>query len=193
MNYLDSSVVILSLVELAMSGSQQETSQIGGSSLQALRTVRIFRTFRVLRVARLLRQFKSMQIIIGVIQRSIKSFVYIALLLFLFVYIYALLGMTLFGDLKKFPVGEGLANGNNGPLSRANFDNFNNAFITVFQILTLENWQNIIYDMLYYSGVSFAIPSLFCISWIFIGNFILLNLFLAILLDSFLIEEEEEE
>lgn len=33
----------------------------------------------------------------------------------------------------------------------------------------------------------------FYISWIFVGNFILLNLFLAILLDSFLEEEEEEE
>jgi len=31
------------------------------------------------------------------------------------------------------------------------------------------------------------------IAWIFIGNFILLNLFLAILLDSFIEEEEEEE
>lgn len=33
----------------------------------------------------------------------------------------------------------------------------------------------------------------FYIAWIFVGNFILLNLFLAILLDSFLEEEEEEE
>jgi hypothetical protein len=35
--------------------------------------------------------------------------------------------------------------------------------------------------------------SIFYISWIFLGNFILLNLFLAILLDSFLEEDEEEE
>lgn len=35
--------------------------------------------------------------------------------------------------------------------------------------------------------------ALFYICWIFLGNFILLNLFLAILLDSFLEEDEEEE
>ena len=73
-----------------------------------------------------------MQLIVGVIQRSIKSFVYIAMLLFLFVYIVALIGMTLFGDLEKYEVGKGLKNGNQGPLSRGNFDTFNTAFITVF-------------------------------------------------------------
>ena len=35
--------------------------------------------------------------------------------------------------------------------------------------------------------------AIFYVSWIFIGNFILLNLFLAILLDSFLEENDEEE
>lgn len=36
-------------------------------------------------------------------------------------------------------------------------------------------------------------PSLFYVSWIFIGNFILLNLFLAILLDGFITENNNEE
>lgn len=35
--------------------------------------------------------------------------------------------------------------------------------------------------------------AIFYIAWIFIGNFILLNLFLAILLDSFLSEDEDED
>jgi len=35
--------------------------------------------------------------------------------------------------------------------------------------------------------------AIYYIAWIFIGNFILLNLFLAILLDSFLSEEEDED
>jgi hypothetical protein len=52
MNYMDGTIVILSLVELIfMSGS---------GALSALRAVRIFRVFRVLRVARLLRGLKSM-------------------------------------------------------------------------------------------------------------------------------------
>jgi hypothetical protein len=59
MNYMDGTIVILSLVEIAfMSGS---------GALSALRSVRIFRVFRVLRVARLLRGLKSMVQIINVI------------------------------------------------------------------------------------------------------------------------------
>ena len=46
---------------------------------------------------------------------------------------------------------------------------------------------------MYFSGLPRALIALYLISWIFIGNFILLNLFLAILLDSFLEEDNEEE
>lgn len=53
MNYLDATVVILSIVEMAfLSGSK--------TGLSAFRSIRIFRTFRVLRVARLLRSMQSM-------------------------------------------------------------------------------------------------------------------------------------
>ena len=179
MNYLDGSVVILSIVEL---GINSNGGGSGKSSLSAFRTVRIFRTFRVLRVARLLRMLHSMQVIIGVIQRSITSFIYIALLLLLFIFIFALLGMQIFGGNFNFPDG----------LPRGNYDSFNTAFITVFQVLTVENWQQILYDSMR-SDLGKIIPSLYYVSWIFIGNFILLNLFLAILLDSFIEQEQEEE
>jgi hypothetical protein len=43
------------------------------------------------------------------------------------------------------------------------------------------------------SDVGKWVPALYFVVWIFIGNFILLNLFLAILLDSFLEEDEEGE
>jgi hypothetical protein len=42
------------------------------------------------------------------------------------------------------------------------------------------------------ASVGLYIPTLYFISWIFIGNYILLNLFLAILLDGFLCEDDEE-
>ena len=57
----------------------------------------------------------------------------------------------------------------------------------------MENWQTVLYDTMYFSGLPRAVIAIYLISWIFIGNFILLNLFLAILLDSFIAEEEEEE
>lgn len=175
MNYLDGSVVILSVVELVfLSGS--------GGSLSAFRTVRIFRTFRVLRVARLLKSMQSMQVILGVIARSVSSFVYLALLLLLFIFIYSLMGMQLFAGIYDTDW--------EGDKPRGNFDTFGEAFITVFQVMTMENWQDILFSTMSQAGF---IAAIYLISWIFIGNFVLLNLFLAILLDSFVEEDEEEK
>ena len=60
--------------------------------------------------------------------------------------------------------------------------------------MTMENWQTVLFDSMagVTGGMKFAV-AIFYIAWIFIGNFILLNLFLAILLDSFLVEDEEDE
>lgn len=60
-----------------------------------------------------------------------SSFAYIALLLMLFVFIYALLGMSIFGGKLTFE--------ENSP--RSNFDSFHNAFVITFQLLTMENWN----------------------------------------------------
>jgi hypothetical protein len=167
MNFLDGGIVILSIVELAfMSG--------GDSNLQAFQTIRIFRTFRVLRVARLLRSMKSMMDIISVIKNSISSFIYLAMLLFLFLFIYSLLGIQVYGGNFNFPEGT----------PRMNYNSFNSAFITSFVVLSMENWQAVMYDAMR-TEVNWAVTCLYFISWIFVGNFMLLNLFLAILLDSF--------
>lgn len=168
LNYLDGIVVVISVLELTMLPRGYETGAV-----TAFKTFRVFRTFRVLRVARLLRSLKQMQMIVAVITKSVGSFVYLALLLLLFLFIYTLLGMQLFANRFNFPEGR----------PRGHFDSFHAAFVTVFQLLTLENWQLVLF-----SGMrSFGGWSVFYfLSWIFIGNFVLLNLFLAILLDSFL-------
>jgi hypothetical protein len=57
----------------------------------------------------------------------------------------------------------------------------------------MENWQSVLFDSFYGQSAGMnLLNSVYCIVWIFLGNFILLNLFLAILLDSFLEEDEEE-
>ena len=65
---------------------------------------------------------------------------------------------------------------------RHNFDTFFWAFLTAFQILTGENWNEVMYDVM--RSTSYFAAS-YCIVIIIIGNYILLNLFLAILLDHF--------
>jgi len=164
MNWFDFVVVILSLIELFLLS--------GNSALSAFRTIRIFRTFRVLRVARIFRYLRSMSMILRVIGRTISQFIYLAMLLLLFTLIFALIGMQIFGGRFNFEEGK----------PRANFDTFFNAFLSVFQLMTIENWHLIMYN-----GIRAAGPgaSLYFVSWVFLGNFVLLNLFLAILLDSF--------
>ena len=58
----------------------------------------------------------------------------------------------------------------------------------------MENWQTVLFVTLRNQESVFVdifIPTIIFIVWIFLGNFILLNLFLAILLDAFLEEDEE--
>lgn len=130
MNLLDGAVVILSVVEIIMGA-------VGGGSgagnLQAFRTVRVFRTFRVLRVTRILRSLQSMAMIIGVIQRAFMDFILITVLMFVFIFIYTLLGRQIFQGNYDF--------GPDEELPRGNYETFTVAFVTVFQILTMENWQ----------------------------------------------------
>jgi hypothetical protein len=66
---------------------------------------------------------------------------------------------------------------------RQNFDTFFNALFSVFQVLTVENWNDIETAVLTSSVSYFGV--IYLISWIFIGNWILLSLLQAILLDGF--------
>mmetsp|Transcript_22884 Transcript_22884/g.22161 ORF Transcript_22884/g.22161 Transcript_22884/m.22161 type:complete len:238 (+) Transcript_22884:2482-3195(+) len=174
LNYLDGAVVILSIVEEIISSGE-------GGALTAIRTVRIFRTFRVLRVARLLKSMKSMMSILFVIQSSVSSFFYLTILMFLFVFIYSLLGMQIYQNSFVF----------DWEVPRMNYASFNSAFLTSFIIISLEKW----FEVFYYamdSGANFLINAFYFISWIFIGNYMMVNLFLAIMLDSFATIEQEE-
>ena len=182
MNYLDGSVVLFSLVEIIFLDGQGALSAF--RTLRIFRAVRMIRTLRVLRVARLLRSLRSMQLIIDVVGKTIGSFAYIGLLMMILIFIYALFGMQLFGGKFNFADGS----------PRQNFDSFNNAFLTMFQVLTMENWQSVLYSAM--RAQNSVISAVYLITWIFIGNYILLNLFLAIMLDAFTESDEsmgEEE
>ena len=94
MNYIDGSVVLLSIIEMVI---DLILSGEGDGNLQQFKALRILRAFRVFRIARLLRALESMQTIIQVMVKSYKSFIYITILMFLFIYIFSLLGVEVFG------------------------------------------------------------------------------------------------
>ena len=75
-------------------------------------------------------------------------------------------------------------------MSRVDFSDFNKSFVNLFQVLTITNWHQSMYDTMYYSD-NRVIAAIFYVSFILIGNYIFLNLFLAVLIDSFLKEGEK--
>lgn len=78
------------------------------------------------------------------------------------IFIVSLLGMQAFGGQFEFP---------DQKRTRQNFDSFPKAFLTIFQILTLENWTDILYNCMR-STVPPIISITYLILWIFVGNFI---------------------
>lgn len=175
LNILDGFVVIISWAEIIFLGGSGAFS-----SFRTLRVLRLVRTIRVVRVARLLRSFHSIHVLTQVMQSTIGSFGYIGLLLLIIMCIYSLFGMQMFGGKWNFPDG----------LPRPNYDSFNNAFISVFQLLTVENWPSLLWAGL--RNEFGPLVALYFVSFLFIGNYILLNLFLAIMLDAFAEVEEQE-
>lgn len=172
MNYFDSIVVVLSLIEIfVLFGSN--------SSLSAFRVLRVFRIFRVLKVVRIFRYLKSIALILKALNASISKFIYLLLLLGILLVVFSLLGMQIFRGNFNFPEG----------VPRANFDKFHWSIITMFQVLSTENWNDVLTSSLRYSKGT----ALFHVVWILIGNFVLLNLVLAILIKSFGEHDEDDQ
>jgi len=149
-----------------------EVSILSGGGYSSLRT---FRLLRVLRTLKLAKSWHSLNQLILTVIRSIPGLANFGVILFLFLFIYSLIGMQFYGG--KFTEENGFED-----VPRANFDSLFIAFVTVFQVTSGENWNDVLYDCMKVNGATGAIyaSSMFCF-----GHYIVLNLFLAILLDNF--------
>jgi len=137
----------------------------------------MLRCFRLLRIFKIIRSWTSLKSLLKTVINSLSSITNLAALIFLYMFIYALIGKTyFFGDLLD----------EEGNLSRYHFSDLINSLLVMFILLTSENWNEIM-RILYNSHGWTAI--IFTMSALIIGNFIMLNLFLAILLKN--IEEAE--
>jgi hypothetical protein len=148
--------------------------------LELIIQYQVFKIMGILRVMRILRSLAFVKYLLHVIQRALENYVYILSLLILFLLIFALLGMNLFGG--QFTA--------LNTQYRQNFDNYNNALIAAFQVLTSTVWQQILY-LGYAAKTSSAVTFIYLFSWIFIGNYVFLNIFLAIVLEEFTKESIE--
>ena len=169
-NIFDLVLVLISIPDLIPNGPNQK--------LNALRI------FRMLRAIRLIKRSPSLFRVMGTIVVSLKEVVWLSLLIILFIFIYGVLGMHLFGE--RFEVSPGdedwsLPHPYNKLARRDSFASFIDSCITVFVIMTGEGWGSIMWLAMAKHGWP---ASIYFVSAFLLGNCILLNLFVAILVDN---------
>ncbi|XP_061544364.1 calcium channel, voltage-dependent, L type, alpha 1D subunit, a isoform X2 [Phycodurus eques] len=140
--------------------------------------ISVFRCVRLLRIFKVTRHWQSLSNLVASLLNSMKSIASLLLLLFLFIIIFSLLGMQVFGGKFNFDETQ---------TKRSTFDNFPQALLTVFQILTGEDWNAVMYDGIMAYGGPSSSGMILCFYFIILficGNYILLNVFLAIAVDN---------
>uniref|UniRef100_F7FW49 Voltage-dependent L-type calcium channel subunit alpha n=1 Tax=Ornithorhynchus anatinus TaxID=9258 RepID=F7FW49_ORNAN len=158
-------------------GGILETALVELDIMQPL-GISVLRCVRLLRIFKVTRHWASLSNLVASLLNSMKSIASLLLLLFLFIIIFSLLGMQLFGGKFNFDETQ---------TKRSTFDTFPQALLTVFQILTGEDWNSVMYDGIMAYGGPFFPGMLVCVYFIILficGNYILLNVFLAIAVDN---------
>lgn len=145
----------------------------------------VLRLARVLRALRLVTAVPKLQLLVNSLLKSFTSLGYVGLLLAVLFYVYAVLGVYLFRG--------------NDPV---HFQDLSTALLTLFRVVTLEDWTDVMYIQMYGSDAypnyaafaqahlreaSRAMPLLgaaFFVSFVMLGTMIMLNLFIGVIINS---------
>ncbi|XP_043860123.1 sodium channel protein type 4 subunit alpha [Dromiciops gliroides] len=163
-NIFDSFIVTLSLVELGLANVQ-------GLS--------VLRSFRLMRVFKLAKSWPTLNMLIKIIGNSVGALGNLTLVLAIIVFIFAVVGMQLFGKNYKECV---CKIDSTCSLPRWHMHDFFHSFLIVFRILCGE-WIETMWDCMEVAGQPMCLTVFLMV--MVIGNLVVLNLFLALLLSSF--------
>ncbi|XP_039670950.1 sodium channel protein type 4 subunit alpha-like isoform X2 [Perca fluviatilis] len=163
-NIFDGIIVCLSLMELGL-------SNVEGLS--------VLRSFRLLRVFKLAKSWPTLNTLIKIIGNSVGALGNLTLVLAIIVFIFAVVGMQLFGKnyqdcVCKISI--------DCQLPRWHMKDFFHSFLIVFRVLCGE-WIETMWDCMEVAGQPLCILVFMLV--MVIGNLVVLNLFLALLLSSF--------
>ncbi|XP_011894025.1 PREDICTED: sodium channel protein type 9 subunit alpha isoform X5 [Cercocebus atys] len=163
-NIFDSLIVTLSLVELFL-------ADVEGLS--------VLRSFRLLRVFKLAKSWPTLNMLIKIIGNSVGALGNLTLVLAIIVFIFAVVGMQLFGKSYKECV---CKINDDCTLPRWHMNDFFHSFLIVFRVLCGE-WIETMWDCMEVAGQAMCLIVYMMV--MVIGNLVVLNLFLALLLSSF--------
>jgi voltage-gated sodium channel len=130
----------------------------------ATESLSVLRALRVLRVLRLINKFDSMRKVVGGLLSCLPSLASVVSLILIIFYVSAVIATNLFG--QEFP---------------ELFGGMGNTAFTLFQVMTLESWSD---------GIARPVMEKFPHAWIFfiffilIATFVIVNLFIAVIVDS---------
>jgi len=145
--------------------------------------ITVLRLLRLLRVLKLVKALPKLQILVGALLKSIPSMVYVSVLLLMLFYVYAVAAVFLFGE--------------NDPL---HFKSLEIAMLSLFRVVTLEDWTDVMYINMYgcdrygYDASSVLpcdrplaqplLAALFFVSFVLTGTMIILNLFIGVIMSG---------
>lgn len=155
--------------------------------------IAVLRLARILRVLRLITVLPKLQLLVGALLRSLPSMVYVGLLLSILFYIYGVTGTMLFG--KNDPI---------------HFGSLQDSLLSLFRVVTLEDWTDLMYINMYgsaeygysdklnltlHSQAQPIISITYFVSFVLFGTMVMLNLFIGVIMNGMgeaQIEAEEQ-
>lgn len=179
-NQLDVVIVILSVVGIILEELKSNIIPINPTVLRVMRVMRIARVLKLLKMA------KGIRALLDTVMQALPQVGNLGLLFFLLFFIFAALGVELFGRLEcseEHPC-QGLG-------EHANFYNFGMAFLTLFRVATGDNWNGILKDTLRTGCddttdcvrnccVSPIIAPIFFVIFVLMAQFVLVNVVVAV-------------
>ncbi len=170
-NVFDFSIVAFSLIEVV---AEAETNFAP--------VLRLFRLARLMRIFRVMRAFPELQFLVETILKAVSSISYVGVLLLLLFYIYGTTGVFLFGANDPF-----------------HFGSLPQAMMTLFTMVTLEGWGDIMYTNMY-GCANYGYDSMaslctnseaspieavcYFVSFVLLGTMIVMNLFIGVIMNS---------
>tara|TARA_B100000795_G_scaffold264491_1_gene245050 strand:- start:228 stop:923 length:696 start_codon:yes stop_codon:yes gene_type:complete len=125
-------------------------------------SVLVLRLLRLLRLLRIISFVPELRRVVENLIKSLSKSIYILILIFLLSYIYAVVGTQFFADI-------------NG----SQFNSLGESLLTLVQVATMSGWEDVMDPIL----IEYPLGWLYFVSYIFIVAIVILNLFIAILVD----------
>ncbi|MCQ2287724.1 MAG: ion transporter [Muribaculaceae bacterium] len=188
---------------LVVIGYIPETMFANASMVMALRVLRVFRILRLLRTA------KEVKLIVAVLIKSMTSMFYNLILFLIFVYLYAIVGVSMFrlpdpatlNPEQKAKYEQLMEVAPHSPSNSPDpYGNIGEAIFTLFRSLTGEDWTDLRYNSITASEmgliqVNSAVITTYHVSWFCIAAFLLLNLVTGAVINNYqvAIDEQKEE